>query len=236
MYKTDKQIAKEWEAALDSFCGCNEYRPGKRLFANVETARANFSAILAGCYMDCSIVANKIIKTLQNRPMNYEYSQAYVDGLEVASECLRVLELEIAGRPDRALMGEVMNKAKNLWARYNFEEKSDLFAGYDDETIYWKNIKKSNLDAARMSVLKLRAGLVKADDPLEKKMPSRIYIICNSYESGYGHGLNNDGLDLSKTPHGDPEYGEAYQIGYEAGFEMYQAKQGERGMKWMFTM
>ncbi|EKE01499.1 MAG: hypothetical protein ACD_21C00116G0001 [uncultured bacterium] len=50
-------------------------------------------------------------------------------------------------------------------------------------------------------------------------MPSRIYIICNSYESGFGHGMNEDGLDLSKTPHSDPECGEAYQIGYEAGLE-----------------
>ena len=31
-------------------------------------------------------------------------------------------------------------------------------------------------------------------------MVSKVYMICNSYESGYGHGLANDGLDLSKTP------------------------------------
>lgn len=48
-------------------------------------------------------------------------------------------------------------------------------------------------------------------------MPSKVFMICNSYESGYGHGLANDGLDLSKTPHADPEQGEAYQIGYEEG-------------------
>ena len=48
-------------------------------------------------------------------------------------------------------------------------------------------------------------------------MVSMVYMICNSYESGYGHGLKNDGLDLSKTPHADAEIGEAYQIGYEAG-------------------
>lgn len=56
-------------------------------------------------------------------------------------------------------------------------------------------------------------------------MPSKVYMICNSYESGYGHGLQNDGLDLSQTPHADQEQGEAYQIGYEAGFEMYKARQ-----------
>lgn len=51
-------------------------------------------------------------------------------------------------------------------------------------------------------------------------MPSRIYMICDRYESGYGHGVKNDGLDLSKTPHADPELGEAYKIGYEAGQEI----------------
>lgn len=50
-------------------------------------------------------------------------------------------------------------------------------------------------------------------------MPSRIFMICNSYESGFGHGIQGDGLDLSKTPHADSELGEAYQIGYEAGQE-----------------
>ena len=50
-------------------------------------------------------------------------------------------------------------------------------------------------------------------------MISRVYQICERYESGYGHGLKEDGLDLSKTPHADPELGEAYQIGYEAGVE-----------------
>lgn len=50
-------------------------------------------------------------------------------------------------------------------------------------------------------------------------MVSRVFEICNAYESGYGHGLKRDGLDLSKTPHADAEVGEAYQIGYEAGAE-----------------
>lgn len=50
-------------------------------------------------------------------------------------------------------------------------------------------------------------------------MPSKVFQICNSYESGFGHGLANDGLDRSKTPHSDPELGEAYQLGYEQGLE-----------------
>lgn len=54
-------------------------------------------------------------------------------------------------------------------------------------------------------------------------MPSKVFQICNSYESGYGHGLANDGMDLSKTPHSHPypELSEAYQLGYEAGYREY---------------
>lgn len=55
-------------------------------------------------------------------------------------------------------------------------------------------------------------------------MISRVCMICNRYESGYGHGLANDGLDLSKTPHSDAELGEAYQIGYEAGQEAWRSQ------------
>ena len=50
-------------------------------------------------------------------------------------------------------------------------------------------------------------------------MASRVTMICDSYESGFGHGMADDGLDLSKSPHADPELGEAYQIGYDAGRE-----------------
>lgn len=57
---------------------------------------------------------------------------------------------------------------------------------------------------------------------------NRVYLICNSYESGVGHGLKNDGLDLSKTPHADNELGEAYQYGYEVGLQKYhQLQQAE---------
>lgn len=51
-----------------------------------------------------------------------------------------------------------------------------------------------------------------------------IFEICNSYESGFGHGVANDGLDLSKTPHTDEHLGMAYQIGYEAGQYRHKGK------------
>lgn len=53
-------------------------------------------------------------------------------------------------------------------------------------------------------------------------MVSRVYQICHWYESGYGHGIKNDGLDLSKTEFADAESGEAYQIGYDAGLEKFR--------------
>jgi hypothetical protein len=52
---------------------------------------------------------------------------------------------------------------------------------------------------------------------------TRIKIICSHYESGYGHGVKNDGFDLSKTPYSDPELGEAYQYGYQCGNNEYHA-------------
>lgn len=48
-------------------------------------------------------------------------------------------------------------------------------------------------------------------------MASKVYMICDSYESGYGHGIKNDGIDITHTPMEDKECAEAYQIGYEVG-------------------
>jgi len=44
---------------------------------------------------------------------------------------------------------------------------------------------------------------------------SKVYTICNAYESGYGHGYNNDGKN--DDYYTDPELNEAYHIGYEEG-------------------
>jgi hypothetical protein len=50
---------------------------------------------------------------------------------------------------------------------------------------------------------------------------SRVAMICDSYESGYGHGVRSDNMNIDKTPHSDPELGEAYQLGYSAGLRVY---------------
>lgn len=44
---------------------------------------------------------------------------------------------------------------------------------------------------------------------------TRVFIICNAYESGYGHGLERDELP-NPYSEGSEEH-EAYAIGYNAG-------------------
>lgn len=51
---------------------------------------------------------------------------------------------------------------------------------------------------------------------------SKVYMICNAYESGFGHGVNNDGLDGDY--YADPDHNEAYHIGYRAGAERSKEK------------
>jgi hypothetical protein len=46
-----------------------------------------------------------------------------------------------------------------------------------------------------------------------------IFEICNAYESGVGHGKNNDGHE--KGPFSNKKLNEAYEIGYNFGFEKY---------------
>lgn len=53
-------------------------------------------------------------------------------------------------------------------------------------------------------------------EPSEKVLLSRrqVMMICDRYESGYGHGLANDGLGCT---HADKSHDIAYELGYEAG-------------------
>jgi hypothetical protein len=50
-------------------------------------------------------------------------------------------------------------------------------------------------------------------------MVSRIFKICDAYESGVGHGLQRDGHKDGKAIFADAELAEAYEIGYELGDE-----------------
>lgn len=55
-------------------------------------------------------------------------------------------------------------------------------------------------------------------------MISRVFMICDAYESGMGHGLkmsiHSRGQDLFE----DPELIEAYNTGYKLGFERATGK------------
>ena len=47
-------------------------------------------------------------------------------------------------------------------------------------------------------------------------MVSRVFEICNAYESGYGHGYEKD--RKRGDYYHDPELCEAYKLGYDNGY------------------
>ena len=67
--------------------------------------------------------------------------------------------------------------------------------------------------AAHLSTPPTKEGQGQAGDT------EHVEAICEAYESGYGHGLQGDGLDGSRTPFADPAQTAAYQYGYECGDE-----------------
>ena len=58
-------------------------------------------------------------------------------------------------------------------------------------------------------------------------MVSKVYMICNAYESGIGHGLQQDGM---KNPYsvGSDER-EAWGIGYQEGNERMNSRRRAAG-------
>lgn len=52
-------------------------------------------------------------------------------------------------------------------------------------------------------------------------MPSKVFMICDAYESGFGHGLQDDGHDNGADLFTDPELAEAYTLGYQNGLEKH---------------
>ena len=54
---------------------------------------------------------------------------------------------------------------------------------------------------------------------------SKVYMICNAYESGFGHGYKMDELH---NPHPvDSDEHEAYAIGYDEGVKRRRESQQE---------
>lgn len=59
---------------------------------------------------------------------------------------------------------------------------------------------------------------------------SKVYMICNAYESGVGHGVNDDKLPNPFSKDKEPDLYEAYDIGYRHGLEMREEnKTQEKG-------
>jgi hypothetical protein len=59
-------------------------------------------------------------------------------------------------------------------------------------------------------------------------MPSRVFRICDAYESGFGHGLAGDGAE---NPYPAPDEFDAYNLGYAAGQERAR-EAGERAERY----
>lgn len=53
----------------------------------------------------------------------------------------------------------------------------------------------------------------------QAKNPTDVFVICDAYESGFGHGLQNDGLKMGRSYFASKECADAYELGYEKGLE-----------------
>jgi hypothetical protein len=51
----------------------------------------------------------------------------------------------------------------------------------------------------------------------QSKNPIDVIVICDAYESGYGHGFSNDGLKMGRSYFASKEQADAYELGYEKG-------------------
>ena len=57
---------------------------------------------------------------------------------------------------------------------------------------------------------------------------SKVFEICNAYETGVGHGQKKDGHTAG--PYSDPELNEAYEMGYSLGFAISEAENGRTNL------
>lgn len=53
----------------------------------------------------------------------------------------------------------------------------------------------------------------------QARNPVDVFVICDAYESGIGHGLQNDGLKYGRSYFASKEAADAYELGYEKGQE-----------------
>lgn len=90
------------------------------------------------------------------------------------------------------------------------------FVGETDEqaALHWANW------CERRDNIMLAQFLRQAAKQLKKPIISDVYMICDAYESGIGHGLKKDGHDDRQGDlFSNPLHGEAYRIGYKRGHD-----------------
>ena len=123
--------------------------------------------------------------------------------------------------------GVELEAAFREWLEHNHGATSsvEITAAMIHYPEHWDTAAYPTLESAIREALAYAVYSATEEVAGEGQGPSRVFRICDRYELGYGHGFQNDGLDLSKTPHDDPEYGEAYRVGYEAGQEKYKSMQ-----------
>jgi hypothetical protein len=80
-----------------------------------------------------------------------------------------------------------------------------------------KIVEKHKPDNQAVKVSDYKESVVEHKQESNTKV-SRVFRICDAYESGVGHGQKQDGL--SNDYYSDPELNEAYQLGYKKGQEL----------------
>lgn len=112
-------------------------------------------------------------------------------------------------------------EVENLLLRHVFELIRTIrrFNGIDQARVKtaW-----DKLEGAVEEVLEFDAGTM--DDELKltrlfgDSTISQVYMLCDAYESGYGHGLQLDRHDNELNDlYADPRHNEAYKLGYRKG-------------------
>lgn len=77
-----------------------------------------------------------------------------------------------------------------------------------------------------MNTREKRIAIQKGEKVATDRGISEVFMICDAYESGMGHGLQRDGLPNPYTPLGT--LWEAYAIGYDLGSERAARKANGR--------
>ena len=77
------------------------------------------------------------------------------------------------------------------------------------------------VDEAIEAITALRQAISEAESHIPE---CDVFFICDAYESGFGHGAKNDGLNDGSI-FADKRHGEAYELGYAEGLKRSKREQ-----------